>query len=224
MSFIWPPNPLDHRRLHDEFNGAGKVSPVHRLAMTVAEALRLTAAICALLLTTSARADDVSPWDGDARSAARLIAGSPSARGGGLRAGVEIRLKSGWHTYWRYPGDSGVPPRFDFKGSQNVKQVDVLWPAPQRIPEAGGTAIGYTSNVIFPLRVTPQDAGKPVMLRLKLDYAICEKLCVPAEAGAELALGKRSASRDVDLKAAEQRVPKQVALGVSGALSVRLVR
>jgi len=192
----------------------------------MADPLRLTAAICALLLTTGGArgADDVSRWDGDARGAARLIAGSPPARGGTLRAGVEIRLKSGWHTYWRYPGDSGVPPQFDFKGSQNVKQVHVLWPAPRRMVEAGGTAIGYTSDVIFPLRVEPQDAAKPVMLRLKLDYAICEKLCVPAEAKVELALGKGPASRDGALIDAEQRVPKQVALGEGGALSVRLVR
>ena len=53
-----------------------------------------------------------------------------------VRAGIEIRLKTGWHTYWRYPGDAGVPPQFDFAGSQNVKSVDVLWPAPQRLPEA----------------------------------------------------------------------------------------
>jgi DsbC/DsbD-like thiol-disulfide interchange protein len=194
--------------------------------MIMVDLLRLTAAASALLLTTGSvrGADDVSRWDGDARSAARLIAGSPPARGGVLRAGVEIRLKSGWHTYWRYPGDSGVPPQFDFKGSQNVKRVDVLWPAPQRVAEAGGTAIGYASDVTFPLRVVPQDAGEPVVLRLKLDYAVCEKLCVPAEASVELALAKGPASRDDALTAAEQRVPARVALGEGGALSIRLVR
>ena len=46
-------------------------------------------------------------------------------RGGDVhRAGIEIRLAPGWKTYWRYPGDSGVPPRFDFSGSRNVKSVD----------------------------------------------------------------------------------------------------
>ena len=178
-----------------------------------------------LLVTTGAAlaADDVSRWEGDARSAVRLIAGS-QAKAGVLRAGVEIRLKSGWHTYWRYPGDAGVPPQFDIKGSQNVKRIDVLWPAPQRIAEAGGVAIGYTSDVIFPVQVVALDAGKPVVLRIKLDYAICEKLCVPADARLELKLAGGPASREAALAAAEARVPKKVALGDGDAFAIRTVK
>ena len=77
-----------------------------------------------------------------------------------------------------------MPPQFNFAGSRNVKQVDVLWPAPERMVDSGGTSIGYSAGVIFPLRIVPQEAGKPVALRLQLQYAICEKLCVPAEAAA----------------------------------------
>src|SRR5712671_6655034 len=124
---------------------------------------------------TSALAADASPWDADVQAGMRLIAGTS------MLAGVEIRLNPGWKTYWRYPGDSGVPPRFDFAGSQNVKAVEVLWPAPRRLPEAGLDTIGYDRDVILPLRVTPQDPAKPVTLQVKLDYAICEKLCVPAQ-------------------------------------------
>jgi DsbC/DsbD-like thiol-disulfide interchange protein len=191
----------------------------------VSRRFRPIAAAGALLLSTAAAssAEDMSRWDGDGRSAARLIAGSPAA-GGIMRAGVEIRLKNGWHTYWRHPGDAGVPPRFDFKASQNVGQVDVLWPAPRRITEASGVALGYANDVIFPLQVVPQDAGKPVVLRLKLDYAVCEKLCVPAEAKAELALAKGLAPRDGTLAAAEMRVPKKVALGEGHTLAIRAVR
>jgi len=193
--------------------------------MMASDPVRLTTAACVLLLAAgeALAADDVSRWEGDARSAARLIAGS-QAKAGVLRAGIEIRLKSGWHTYWRYPGDAGVPPQFDSNGSQNVKRVDLLWPAPQRISEAGGAAIGYTGDVIFPLQVVAQDAAKPVVLRIKLDYAICEKLCVPAEAKLELALSTGTASRDAALVAAEARVPKKVALGEGGTLAIRTVR
>ena len=75
----------------------------------------------------------------------------------------------------------GVPPVFDFSKSQNVKSVAVLYPAPSRFPDgAGGNSIGYKGLVVLPLHVVPQDAGKPVTLNLKLDYAVCEKLCVPA--------------------------------------------
>jgi DsbC/DsbD-like thiol-disulfide interchange protein len=202
-----------------------------RLKGSTFSLLRLALLVGALLAWTSDAvfaADDVTRWDGDARSAARLVAGSQPASDGVLRAGLEIRLKSGWHTYWRYPGDAGVPPQFDFAASQNLKQAVVLWPAPQRIEEAGGSTIGYLGSVMFPLRVEPLDPAKPVLLRLKLDYAICEKLCVPAEAKAELAVGKgvfkAATSRDAALLAAEARVPRTVNLGAPGALAIAAVR
>jgi DsbC/DsbD-like thiol-disulfide interchange protein len=171
-------------------------------------------------------ADDVTRWDGDARSAARLVAGSQRAADGALRAGVEIKLKAGWHTYWRYPGDAGVPPKFDFGASQNLKRAVVLWPAPERLVEAGGITLGYSSDVIFPVRVEPVDAKKPVLLRLKLDYAVCEKLCVPAEATTELSLGalKGSTSRDAALAAAEMSVPRVAKLGAAGPLAIKAVQ
>jgi len=193
--------------------------------------LRRALLVGALLPWTSGAvvaANDVTNWDGDARSAARLVAASQPAADGVLRAGLEIRLKSGWHTYWRYPGDAGVPPQFDFAASQNLKQVVVQWPAPQRIEEAGGITIGYLGGVIFPLRVEPRDPAKPVLLRLKLDYAICEKLCVPAEAKAELAVGKGvfkgPTSQDVALSSAEARVPRTAKPGAPGRLAIAAVR
>lgn len=196
--------------------------------------LRRTAApaaigICAMSLiaaSNASAADDASRWDGDARSAVRLIAGSSSLAGGKapLRAGIEIRLQSGWHTYWRYPGDAGVPPRFDFAGSQNVKAVDVLWPAPQRIPEQGLVAIGYMDDVILPIAIVPQNQGQPVRLRLKLDYAVCERLCVPTEGQVELVLSGGPSSHDAALAAAEARVPKKSVLGEGSALAIKSVR
>jgi len=172
----------------------------------------------------AAATEDVTPWDGDARSGVRTVAGARSAGAPYLRAGVEIRLSRGWHTYWRYPGDAGVPPQFSFDGSSNVKHVDVLWPAPERTVDSGGTSIGYSGGVTFPLRIVPQDAGKPVTLRLRLQYAICEKLCVPAEARSELTLASGRASQDAALSAAERRVPQRAKLGDGGDLAIRSVR
>ena len=76
------------------------------------------------------------------------------------RAGIEIRLAPGWKTYWRYPGDSGIPPRFDFSHSTNVKSVTVRYPAPQRLTDESGTSIGYKHGVVFPLEIVPQDAAQ----------------------------------------------------------------
>jgi DsbC/DsbD-like thiol-disulfide interchange protein len=169
---------------------------------------------------------DVSPWDEDTRSAARLVAAQAREEGGSrvFRAGVEIKLKDGWKTYWRYPGDSGVPPTLDFSRSQNVKSVTVMYPAPSRFSDgAGGHSIGYAGTVILPLQVMPQDARKPVTLNLKLDYAACEKLCVPAEAKLELLLSGNASAADPVVAAAEALVPQRAQIGAAGTPSIRAV-
>jgi DsbC/DsbD-like thiol-disulfide interchange protein len=167
-----------------------------------------------------------SAWDKGMRSAVRLIAAAarPDGNASKLRAGVEMRLDPGWKTYWRYPGDSGVPPRFTFARSDNVKTVVVGWPAPHRFVDASGQAIGYKGHVIFPLQIEPQDTTKPTTLRLDLEYAICEKLCVPAEAKVELVLAGNATAHDAALAAAEARVPQRRQVGEGAAFSIRAVK
>src|SRR3954452_15599940 len=130
--------------------------------------LPIPAAASLLIMTVCAAvAGDVSPWADDAQSAARLISARAVNESGGrmFRAGVEIRLKEGWKTYWRYPGDSGVPPVLDFSKSKNLKAVTVRYPAPTRFSDGGGGhSIGYKGAVILPLHVVAQDVGKPVTL------------------------------------------------------------
>jgi DsbC/DsbD-like thiol-disulfide interchange protein len=181
--------------------------------------------LAAFLIAPHAQGADGSPWDGDARSAVRLITGETKSIGDApVRAGIEIRLAPGWKTYWRYPGDSGVPPRFDFAGSTNVQQATVQWPTPHRFADGSGQSIGYTGDVVLPVQVQAKDSTKPVTLRLKVEYAICEKLCVPAEGSVELPLaaGGTSSSNEA-LAAAEARVPKPASLGENAPLAVRNV-
>jgi DsbC/DsbD-like thiol-disulfide interchange protein len=176
--------------------------------------------------SSAAIAADVSPWDDDSQSAARLIAAQASNASGvrTFRGGVEIKLKPGWKTYWRYPGDSGVPPVLDFSKSQNVERVTVLYPAPTRFPDgAGGHSIGYKGDLILPLHVVAKNGGEPVLLRLKLDYAVCEKLCVPAQANLELALTGVASVQDAAVAAAEARVPTPVRIGEGGTPAIAAV-
>lgn len=175
-----------------------------------------------------AQAQDTSAWQNEAHGAARLIAGTivKTPAPAFLRAGIEIRLDPGWKTYWRYPGDSGVPPTFDFAGSQNVKSAIVEWPAPEEFPDgAGGHSIGYVNDVILPLKVTPVDASRSISLQLHLNYAVCGTMCLPVEAKLELPLTGESADAAM-LENAEQRVPKRAALGVDpgNGLMVRSVQ
>jgi DsbC/DsbD-like thiol-disulfide interchange protein len=188
---------------------------------------RLCFIVTATVVTASAAAAaDASAWDEDTRSGMRLIAGNApqNAADGALRAGVELKIAAGWKTYWRYPGDSGVPPRFDFTQSTNVKDVTIQWPLPHRFADGSGYSIGYRDAVIFPLRVIPQDKSLPVTLRLKLEYAVCEKLCVPVGAKADLALSRGQSSQDAALAAAEAQVPKPVSLSEGKAFAIRSVR
>jgi len=189
----------------------------------IGRTLWTAAAACgiAMMLAVPARADDASPWTEDSHSAIRLIAGSNKGAAP-LRAGVEIKLQPGWKTYWRYPGDSGVPPRFDFSGSENLGTAKVLYPAPHLFSDEAGNSLGYKDSVIFPLQVTAKQPGKPVKLHLKLDYAICEKLCVPAQGSAALALAAGESAQDATLSEAEARVPQKVTAAQAG-LTVRRV-
>jgi DsbC/DsbD-like thiol-disulfide interchange protein len=143
----------------------------------------------ATLATPAAAADPFSSdWTEGLKSSARLIGGDVS--NGSFHAGVEIKLAPGAITYWRNPGDAGVPPTFSFDGSENLKNAQPLFPAPQRLNEGDGEAFGYDHSVILPIAVAPADPGKPVTLALKLNYAVCEKICVPARADLQLRLDK----------------------------------
>ena len=171
-------------------------------------------------------AADASGWDGDQRSAVRLVAASALDASGRrmLRSGIEVRLAPGWKMYWRYPGDAGVPPRFDFTGSENIKTITVLWPAPQRFSADGINYIAYKDHVILPLHIVPQDERKGVTVRVKVDYGIYEQLCILAEAQIELLLSGTASSLESVLTAAEARVPKLVAIGEGETLAIRGVR
>jgi len=107
---------------------------------------------------------------------------------GVYRAGVEIALEGDALTYWRNPGDAGVPPEFDFDGSTNLASAAVSYPAPERHDEDGSEVFGWRRSVIFPLAVQPKQPGQPVKLSLLLRYAACEKICIPSEGRMELTL------------------------------------
>jgi DsbC/DsbD-like thiol-disulfide interchange protein len=133
-------------------------------------------------------------------------------------AGVQIELDPGWKTYWRVPGESGVPPVFDWSGSDNLKRAEVLYPAPARLHDQGGEAIGYKEEVIFPVEVEASDPARPVSLKLDLHFAVCQAICVPAEATLALALPP---AREPDADGALVRAAlAKVPLAAVGGLAV----
>jgi DsbC/DsbD-like thiol-disulfide interchange protein len=174
----------------------------------------LRALCCASLigLAAPAFAADAfsSDWAGGLKSSARLILGDGAS--GRFHAGVEIRLAPGAITYWRNPGDAGAPPVFNFDGSDNLGDAQPLFPAPQRLNEGDGEAFGYDHSVILPIDVKAADPAKPVTIALKLNYAVCEKICVPAKAELQLRLAENGAPSPyiAALAEAQSRVPKPI--------------
>ena len=200
--------------------------------MTVLVPLRAALGLALAALTSSlvigARAQDASPkdaspWQRGAHSAVRLLAGSRS--GPVLLGGIAVQLDPGWKTYWRTSGDSGVPPRFDFSKSDNIEAVTVLWPAPTKFDDgAGGTSLGYHDQVVLPLRIVAKNADKPATLRADISYAVCEKICIPIEANAELAFASVASTEDSVLSAALDTVPKPASVGDPNPLTIRDVK
>jgi DsbC/DsbD-like thiol-disulfide interchange protein len=132
----------------------------------------------------------------------------------GLRyAGLRIRLPGEALTYWRDPGEAGVAPVFDFSASENLERAEPLFPLPQRFEEGGAQAIGYRHEVVFPLRLVARDAAKTIGLAVAVDYAVCDRLCLPMHAVLRLDLapaGEAAPGFDAALAATPRRLaPKE---------------
>ena len=97
-------------------------------------------------------------------------------------AGLQIRLSPKWKTYWRSPGSSGFPPRFDWSRSENIKSVELLWPAPTRYIDKYAITIGYKDEVVIPIKFSLKDAARPAVLKLRMEFGVCDYICVQAEA------------------------------------------
>ena len=121
-----------------------------------------------------------------------------------LPAGLDIKLDGEWKTYWRSPGDAGLPPTLDWTGSTNLASATLLYPAPQRVAVLGIQTFGYKHQVVFPIDLTPKDPGKPIDLKLKLDILICAEQCVPKSFDLALGIPAGAATPDAGAQALAQ--------------------
>ncbi len=133
--------------------------------------------------SASAGAAGSSNWVETQESQIRLIASRDALEGDGpLILGLQFRLEPGWKIYWRFPGDTGFPPQFDWSGSTNLGQATVQWPLPKRFDTFGLTSFGYGDQVVLPIRMVPEKPGDPVRVKLALYYGICKEVCIPHDA------------------------------------------
>lgn len=137
-----------------------------------------------------APAQSTTPWQagGGARAdtglppglqSAQLLPGWTDAQGDRVMA-LELQLEPGWKTYWRTPGDTGLPPHFEWAGSGNLSDVTFHWPAPQPIKSGDKLEMGYHDTLVLPFTAHATDAGKPVQVKAQVELGLCESICVPA--------------------------------------------
>ncbi|MEM9798032.1 MAG: protein-disulfide reductase DsbD domain-containing protein [Pseudomonadota bacterium] len=112
---------------------------------------------------------------------ARLIAAEAGVGAGEatLNAGLDIVLEEGWKTYWRSPGEVGLPPQLDWSASANVADVALSYPAPERFDAFDIQNYGYGEEVVFPLTVTLEEPGAPARLDVTANLLVCSDICVP---------------------------------------------
>lgn len=132
------------------------------------------------LFSAAATAETASDWTRTDMVDSRLVsAGSDLTEEGQILLGFELKLKDGWKTYWRNPGDSGVPPRFNWQGSENIDRIQVKWPTPMAFDSLGFLTWGYEKEVIFPIVVTLKEMSKPTIAQLQINYGVCADVCIP---------------------------------------------
>ena len=134
---------------------------------------------------------------------ARLITAENGVAPGAsaLSAGLSLKLSEGWKTYWRSPGEVGLPPEIDWSGSTNLASAKILWPAPTRFRAFGIENFGYAKQVTFPFQITLADPGKPAILKADVFLLICSDVCVPQDFSLTLDL---PAATGVDQSSADE--------------------
>ncbi len=202
-----------------------------RFASAVARPSRTFAALAAGFACLAggslpARAAAGSWVTSDVAKARLLTAVTGTGALANVPAGVEVSLDAGWKTYWRSPGDAGLPPALDWAGSTNLGAATLSYPAPARLTLLGIQTFGYHGDVIFPIDVAVATPGRPLDLRLKLDVLVCAQLCVPKTFDLAMSVPAGPAKPDGDaltLAKARAAVPgeaRAAGIAVSGVAEV----
>ncbi len=108
---------------------------------------------------------------------AQLLVGERLPDGARI-VGLSLAMSPGWKTYWRSPGEAGIPPSFDWSTSENVAGVEIAWPRPEIFQSFGFSTIGYGGEVVLPVKLIPEDPGAPIALHLDATLGVCRDICV----------------------------------------------
>jgi DsbC/DsbD-like thiol-disulfide interchange protein len=126
-------------------------------------------------------------------------------------AALRVTLGESWKTYWRAPGEAGLPPRLDWSGSENVASVTPHWPVPEAFLSSGMMTLGYHDELILPLEIVPVDSKADIALVGDLTMGICENICVPIEADVTATLPSTGGRHDPRIQLSLDRQPESAA-------------
>ncbi len=161
-----------------------------------------------------------SPWQDSAGGPVRIVVAEPASGETSVHAVLQIQLSEGWKTYWRDPGDAGVPPQFDLTGSENLELANLQFPAPHRFDDGTSVWAGYKQPVSIGIDLKRADASKAMRLKGSVFLGVCEKICVPVKMEFDVPLGDAmSSSEDQQLVATTYAALPLAASAASGVTS-----
>jgi thiol:disulfide interchange protein DsbD len=103
--------------------------------------------------------------------------------------GVRLRMRQGWHVYWRNPGDSGEAPTITWQLPPSLAAGPIAWPTPSRIGLAHLVNFGYQGETLLLTRIEPAPAlADSAMIGAHVTWLVCEKECIPGEASLSIDL------------------------------------
>ncbi|ASR07604.1 cytochrome C biogenesis protein [Rhizobium leguminosarum bv. viciae] len=170
--------------------------------------IAVVSAVAALVPFSSTHAE-MSAWAENEGGRMRLVALAPDA-GGKIRAALQIEPKPGWITYWKEPGNSGIPPQITIAPESGVSLDAIAYPVPKHFFKGAIEDIAYDAPVTLPLSLTAPGKG-PVTIDAAAFIGICKDICIPFQASFELKLGPAIQSHPQEeaiLQAADASLPK----------------
>jgi len=142
--------------------------------------------LAAPVMPTAAQAE-TTDWATNEGGRMRIVALAPDARGI-VRGALQIEPKAGWITYWRGPGDAGIPPHISFPETSGVSLKNMSYPVPRLFDNGEIRDVGYDMPVSFPFELSVKDANQPSAITASAFIGICRNICIPFQADFNLSL------------------------------------
>ena len=137
------------------------------------------------------------PWKKTEAVKAELISQTTSVQpGSSIRLGVLLTQEPGWHTYWKTPGDTGLPTTIDWSLPEGWKAGSIQWPTPKLYVVGDLTNFGYEDSILLPVSISVPASAKEggYVAKANISWLMCAEQCIPG-----------SASFDVPVKVSPSR-------------------